>query len=158
MLESRERMLKTLRDKLSSALGQSEDEASPAREHALRLATATLLIEIVRADYREDLTENEAVFAQLKQHFELDEDEALLLVQQAEQEADRAVTLQGFTRLLHEHLSTQEKHAVIEMCWSVAVADDHLDKHEDHLVRKLADLLYVSHADLIRIRNAVMGS
>jgi uncharacterized tellurite resistance protein B-like protein len=96
------------------------------------------------------------VFAQLKQHFELDEDEALLLVQQAEQEADRAVTLQGFTRLLHEQLSVVEKHTVIEMCWRVAVADDHLDKHEDHLVRKLADLLYVSHADLIRIRNAVI--
>ena len=150
-------MLRTLRDRLSNALGQSESEGTESREHALRLATAILLIEIVRADYREDLTENEAVFAQLKQRFELTEDEALLLVQQAEHEADRAVTLQGFTRLLHEQLSAQEKHAIIEMFWRVALADDHLDKHEDHLVRKLADLLYVSHADLIRIRNAVIG-
>ena len=150
-------MLKTLRDRLSNALGQSAAEGSQSREHALRLATATLLIEIVRADYREDLTENEAVFAQLKQFFELTEEEALLLVKEAEQEADRAVTLQGFTRLLHEHLSLQEKHAVVEMLWRVALADDHLDKHEDHLVRKLADLLYVSHTDLIRIRNVVMG-
>lgn len=149
-------MLKSLRDKLTNALGQSTNEGPESREHALRLATATLLIEIVRADYREDLTENEAVFAQLKRHFDLQEDEALLLVKQAEQEADRAVTLQGFTRLLHEQLTTAEKHAVIEMLWRVAVADDHLDKHEDHLVRKLADLLYVSHADLIRIRNTVM--
>ena len=150
-------MLKTLRDTLAHALAQSAGEEPESREHALRLATATLLIEIVRADYREDLTENEAVFAQLKQHFGLQEDEALLLVKQAEQEADRAVTLQGFTRLLHEHLTTAEKHAVIEMLWRVALADDHLDKHEDHLVRKLADLLYVSHADLIRIRNIVMA-
>jgi len=149
-------MLKTLRDKLTTALGQSASEGAEARGHALRLATATLLIEIVRADYREDLTENEAVFAQLKRNFELQEDEALLLVKQAEQEADRAVTLQGFTRLLHEQLTTAEKHAVIEMLWRVALADDHLDKHEDYLVRKLADLLYVSHADLIRIRNIVM--
>ncbi len=150
-------MLKALRDKLTTALGQSASEAPEAREHTLQLATATLLIEIVRADYREDLTENEAVFAQLKRHFELQEDEVLMLVKQAEQEADRAVTLQGFTRLLHEQLSTAEKHAVIEMLWRVALADDHLDKHEDYLVRKLADLLYVSHADLIRIRNIVMG-
>ena len=150
-------MLKALRDKLTTALGQSASEAPEAREDALRLATATLLIEIVRADYREDLTENEAVFAQLKRHFELKDDEVLMLVKQAEQEADRAVTLQGFTRLLHEQLSTVEKHTVIEMLWRVALADDHLDKHEDYLVRKVADLLYVSHADLIRIRNIVMG-
>jgi len=150
-------MLRTLRDKLSSALGPGESEGTESREHALRLATATLLIEIVRADYREDLTENEAVFAQLKRHFELTEDEALMLVQQAEQEADRAVTLQGFTRRLHDQLSVREKHAIIEMFWRVALADDHLDKHEDHLVRKLADLLYVPHADLIRIRNTVIG-
>jgi uncharacterized tellurite resistance protein B-like protein len=41
------------------------------------------------------------------------------------------------------------------MLWRVALADEHLDKHEDHLVRKIAGLLYVSHADLIRIRNRV---
>jgi len=150
-------VLKALRDKLNDTL-RSSDGGDPAeREHALRLATATLLIEIVRADYREDLTENEAVFAELTRFFDLSEDEAAMLVRQAEQEADRAVTLQGFTRLLHERLSQNEKHAVIELLWRVALSDDHLDKHEDHLVRKLADLLYVSHGDLIRIRNAVIG-
>ena len=115
-------------------------------------------MEIVRADYEENLTENEMVFAELMRRFGLTEDEALLLVKKAEQEADQSVTLQSFTRLLHEHLSLGEKHAVIEMLWRVALADDHLDKHEDYLVRKLADLLYVSHGDLIRIRNVVMGS
>lgn len=150
-------MLKNLRDILSRSLGTADEQTPADRERALKLATATLLIEVVRADYREDLTENEEVFAQLKRFFDLGEDDALLLVKEAEREADHAVSLQGFTRLLHERLSLEEKHTVIEMLWRVALADDHLDKHEDHLVRKLADLLYVSHGDLIRIRNAVMG-
>lgn len=149
-------MLKGLREIFSRSLGATAAKNPEEREHGLKLATATLLVEIVRADYRENLTENQAVFAELKRRFGLTEDEAVLLVKEAEREADHTVTLQGFTRLLHERLSLEEKHAVIEMLWRVALADDHLDKHEDHLVRKLADLLYVSHGDLIRIRNSVM--
>ena len=140
---------------LNRTLGETEQDDPGVRELGLQLATATLLIEVMRADYQENLTENEAVFAQVKRFFSLSEDEALLLVKEAETEADHSVELQSFTRLLHERLSLEDKHAVVEMLWRVALADDHLDKHEDHLVRKLASLLYVSHNDLIRIRNTV---
>ena len=91
----------------------------------------------------------------IKRTFAASMREALLLVKEAETEADHSVELQSFTCLLHERLSLEDKHAVVEMLWRVALADDHLDKHEDHLVRKLAGLLYVSHSDLIRIRNTV---
>ena len=151
-------MLRNIRELLSESLSAGREEAPADRERALKLATATLLIEVMRADYRENLTENEMVFLQLKRYFDLSEDDAFLLVQEAEREADHAVSLQGFTRLLHERLSLEEKHAVVEMLWRVAMADEHLDKHEDHLVRKIADLLYVSHGDLIRIRNTVLDS
>ena len=147
-------MLRELREIFNNTLASSE-EGSEDRDHVLRLATATLLIEVVRADHEEDLAENRAVFSQLKAFFELSEEETSLLVKEAEEEADHAVSLQTFTRNLHESLSVREKHAVIEMLWRVALADSHLDKHEDHLVRKVAGLLYVSHRDLIRIRNNV---
>ena len=150
--------MRNIRELLSQSLSAGGEEAPADRERALKLATATLLIEVMRADYRENLTENEMVFSQLKRYFDLSEDDAFLLVQEAEREADHAVSLQGFTRLLHERLSLEEKHAVVEMLWRVAMADEHLDMHEDHLVRKIADLLYVSHTDLIRIRNTVLDS
>ena len=140
---------------LNRTLGEAEQDDPGAREHGLQLATATLLIEVMRADYQEDLTENEAVFEQVKRFFDLSEDEALLLIKEAESEADHSVELQSFTRLLHERLSLEDKHAVVEMLWRVALADDHLDKHEDYVVRKIAGLLYISHSDLIRIRNTV---
>jgi uncharacterized tellurite resistance protein B-like protein len=65
------------------------------------------------------------------------------------------VSLQSFTRRLVEQLTEAEKHRVVEMLWRVALADRHLDKHEDYVVRQVADLLYVSQRDLIRIRNRV---
>lgn len=148
-------MLKQLRDIFSKTLINSEQDDPAARDHALRLATAVLLIEVVRADYEEDDKETEAVIRQLQLHFELSEEETLILVKEAEERADHSISLQEFTRLLHENLSVVEKHSIIEMLWLIAVADDHLDKHEDYVVRKVAELLYVTHGDLIRIRNKV---
>ncbi len=149
-------MLKELREILNKTLEKS-NEGNEDRDHGLRLATATLLVEIVRADYEEELVEGEAVFVQLREFFSLSEEETALLIQEAEREADHAVSLQEFTRALHEQLSIGEKHSVIEMLWRVALADSKLDKQEDSLIRKVAELLYVPHNDLIRIRNRVRG-
>jgi uncharacterized tellurite resistance protein B-like protein len=132
-----------------------EVEDPAAREHGLRVATALLLIEVAKADYADDFAEDDAMLASLKQFFALDDASAALLLEEARSTADQAVELQQFTRRLHEQLSVAEKHRVVEMLWQVALADSRLDKHEDHLVRRIADLLYVSHSDLIRIRNRV---
>jgi len=137
----------------------ASDNADPAaREQALQVATALLLIEVARADYAGDLAEDAAMLASLKQFFTLDDAAAALLLEEARSTADRAVELQQFTRRLHEQLSTAEKLRVVEMLWQVALADSRLDKHEDHLVRRIAELMYVSHSDLIRIRNRVRGA
>jgi uncharacterized tellurite resistance protein B-like protein len=129
-----------------------------AREHALRVATALLLIEVAKADYADDFAEGEVISESLKQFFALDDGEAALLLEEARSTADRAVELQQFTRRLHEQLTVAEKQRVIEMLWQVALADQRLDKHEDHLVRRIAELMYVSHSDLIRIRNRVRSA
>lgn len=148
-------MLAGLKDLIERAFpdGSAGDEG--AREHGVELATALLLVEVARADYEEDWTEDEEVAGLLRRHFELSDSELELLVEQAKAEADHAASLQSFTRELHEKLSLHEKHQIVEMLWRVAFADRHLDKHEDHLVRKIAGLLYISHGDLIRIRNQV---
>jgi uncharacterized tellurite resistance protein B-like protein len=135
-----------------------EREEPAAREQALRVATALLLIEVARADYADDYAEDATIRASLKQFFALDDTQAALLFEEARSAADQAVELQQFTRRLHEQLSNAEKLRVVEMLWQVALADRRLDKHEDHLVRRIAELLYVPHSDLIRIRNRVRAA
>jgi uncharacterized tellurite resistance protein B-like protein len=147
-------MLRKLASLLDGAFAPRADDAA-AREQGLRVATALLLIEVAKADFAEDLAEDETVVQSLKQFFALDDEAAALLLAEARSTADRAVELQQFTRRLHEQLSMAEKLRVIEMLWQVALADRRLDKHEDHLVRRIAELLYVPHSDLIRIRNRV---
>jgi uncharacterized tellurite resistance protein B-like protein len=148
-------MLKALNDWLDRAFSPQVEPAPEDREHALRVATALLLVEVARADLDADLTADATVFELLRAHFELTEPEARLLVEEARRTADSAVELQAFTRRLHESLSSAEKEQVVEMLWRVALADRNLDKHEDHLVRRVAQLLYVPHGDMIRIRNRV---
>jgi uncharacterized tellurite resistance protein B-like protein len=150
-------MLKALNDLLERAFAGTAEVAPEDREHALRVATAVLLIEVARADYAEDLSEDRATFALIKEFFGLTDEEAALLIEEARRQADHSISLQTFTRKLHEQLSVAEKHRVVEMLWKVALADEHLDKYEDYVVRKVADLLYVPHSDLIRIRNSVRG-
>lgn len=153
-------MLKGLADLLDRALrvDRTDPRADSDRRHGVKLSTALLLIEVERADFAEDITEREATLRLLREHFELSDEEAELLVREAHRTADHAASLQAFTRRLHEALTYDEKLAIVEMLWKVALADSHLDKHEDHVVRKIADLLYVSHSDLIRIRNRVKDS
>jgi uncharacterized tellurite resistance protein B-like protein len=147
-------MLKALNDLFDRAFAAKGVEVED-REHAVRIATALLLIEVARADYAVDLAEGAAIVREMQEFFALEESEANLLIAEARRQADHAVSLQSFTRRLVEQLTEAEKHRVVEMLWRVALADRHLDKHEDYVVRQVADLLYVSQRDLIRIRNRV---
>jgi uncharacterized tellurite resistance protein B-like protein len=62
------------------------------------------------------------------------------------------VSLHGPVSRLNAELTPDEKRALMEWMWRVAAVDGRVDPHEEHLLRKVADLLYVSHADYIRAK------
>ena len=149
-------MLRALTGFIDQAFGADSGDEATTSEHDLALATAVLLVEVARADFSEDELELEAVTRLLDEHLDLSPEEIEQLVDEARSHADHSASLQSFTRQLHEEVGNEEKLRIIEMLWRVAHADSTLDKHEDHLIRKVAGLLYVSHSDLIRIRNRVV--
>ena len=120
---------------------------------ALDLATGVLLVEISRADFDQDETELAHIRELLLNHLALDEISVDSLLQQAHQEADRLVSVQHITRLMNEQLDQEGKRKVVEMMWSVVYADGDKHHYEEHLLRKVAELLYVSHEDFIRARH-----
>lgn len=148
-------MLKKLRELLTP--GDASGDEAVDDERALRIATAALLVEMSRADFSESVSEHDEIVRVLSEHFALDLDAAMELIERASARADKSVSLHEFTRLLHEQLEPEEKHRIVEMLWRVALADAELDKYEDYLVRKIADLLYVSHRDLMRLKHRVLG-
>jgi uncharacterized tellurite resistance protein B-like protein len=120
--------------------------------HAVRLATAALLIEVTRADYHVEQSERRAVVSAMQDLFGLSGAETDELVAIAEEEVDGAVSLSQFTQLVDREFSQEQKAQVIEMMWRVAFADLNKDQHEEYLVRKVADLLHVPHSTFIRAR------
>jgi uncharacterized tellurite resistance protein B-like protein len=133
-------------------------EAPETRAEGVRLATAALLVETMRADFEATEVERETLTSLLERHFGLTAAEADDLVADAERAADKSVSLYDFTRVLNDSLAPGEKLDVIELLWRACLADGRLDKYEDHLVGKLAELLHVQRSEVIRIRNLVRGT
>jgi uncharacterized tellurite resistance protein B-like protein len=136
-------MLKTLRELFDQIAPPAGRAAPPADEHRLRLATAVLLVEVMRADGHFGATEQAAVRAALVEKFELAADEAERLVELATSTAKEATDLFGFTTRLNECFSDAQKLRMVELMWAVAYADGHLADHERHLMWRVADLLHV---------------
>ena len=133
-----------------------KDQASEERPlDPVQMATAVLLIEMARADFDQAENENEVIKQLLKDHFDLNNQGTTDLFEEAELIADDSVSLHEFTRTLHETLEPEAKEEIIEMLWRLAMSDEDLDKHEDYLVRKVADLLYVSNTIVLKIRHKV---
>lgn len=133
--------------------------ASTAPEHALQVATAALLAETMRMDYEVGEDEREAALSALERQFSLSRAEVDALLELAREEARGAPGYHQFTSLINRHFSPAQKARLIGYMWQVAFADGHLDDQEHHLIRKVADLLYVPHAEFIaaklRAREAV---
>ncbi len=122
-------------------------------EHALKVATAVLLVEVTRADFSVERAERERVRRLLGQQFELSAAELDAVLEEAEADADRLVSIQHFTRLLNEHYDHAMKVRIVEMMWQVVYADGDKDHYEEHLLRQVAELLYLSHAEFIQARH-----
>ena len=121
----------------------------------IEMATAVLLIEMARADFHQDEYEGKKITELLEVHFSISHADAQSLFEEGQKKADDAVSLHEFTRTLHTKLTQIEKEKVIGMLWELAMVDQELDKYEDYLARKIADLLYVSNTVVLRIRHEV---
>ena len=133
-----------------------DDKETASPEHKLHLATAALLIEMMRIDDHKKPEEMLALASGIRQTFGLSERETTELIQLAEEEAQDAACYHAFTSLINKGFSKQQKIRVVEMLWEIAYADNELEMYEEHLVRKISDLLYVKHSDFIRTKHRVL--
>ncbi len=145
-------MFKTLKEFFESRLRETErdKEAGP---HTTELAAAVLMLEIGLADSSFDEIERKVMTETMKNSFHLQDDEIETIITLAEKEVDHAVSLHDYTRTINRNLAPEEKVRIVELLWKVAFADAVLDKYEEYFVRKIADLLHVSHRDYIRAKH-----
>lgn len=121
--------------------------------HQQQLAAASLMVEVMIIDRQ--LGDDELTLIQqlLKQQFQLTNEEIDQLVKLAHQEVDESTSLYQFTRLVNDHFDQTSKDELIKNLWQVAFADNVLDKHEEAIIRRIADLIHVSHSSFIRAKH-----
>jgi uncharacterized tellurite resistance protein B-like protein len=122
-----------------------------------RLASAALLVELSFADHDVSPTEETALATLLRDRFRLDATELNELLTLAHEQKQSATDYFRFTSLLNRHYTQPQKIALVEDLWRLAFADGRLDKLEEHLVRRLADLLHVAHADFMQAKHRAMA-
>jgi uncharacterized tellurite resistance protein B-like protein len=113
------------------------------------MAAAMLLLEVAWADQNISDAELDSTREAVQSMFGLTQEQVQSLVDRAKSEHDTAISMYPFTRAVNESLSMDDKRQLILMLWRLAGADNDVDVHEEYTIRRIADLLYVSHEDFI---------
>lgn len=140
-------VLKSVQSFFSKYIESGDTEQSP--EHAQQLAAAALLFEVSRSDDDIDNKEKNSIEDIVRSKFDLSDEEVETLMNLAEQEVHEASSLFGFTSLINDHWSIDQRVQLAELMWQVAFADGRLDDHEVHLMRKIQKLLHIPHKRFI---------
>ena len=152
-LQWNSKMISKIQQWLESSLNidQSDDA-----EHTIQIAAAVLLLEVSYADFDISKDEQDTIIQELVNQFSLSRQVAKSILQNSIESRDEYTSAHTFIRLLNEELDQEAKLNLLAGLWRVAFADRNLDKYEEQRIRKIADWLYLSHADFIRVKYKIM--
>lgn len=139
--------------KLLSLITPKESEPKQASEDAIRLAAISLLIQVAKADHSLSVQEEtklvELVNTYFNQSEQLKHDE---LIELAMAKSDASTSLYEFTSLINESYDIERKFQLITFMWEIAFSDHVIDAYEEHLIRRVADLIYLPHVQFIEAK------
>jgi len=146
-------VIEAIKSFFENKLTSSDAEEAPGSVVSrIDLTCAALLVEVMNSDHELDEREQQEFMAVLQQSYNIAESDLEELTQLAKDEAFEATSLYEFTKLINDSYDYEQKVGLIENMWRIAFSDKRLDKYEDHLIRKVSELIYVSHSDFIKTK------
>ena len=133
------------------AITATEQVVPPQR--LAELAATALLLEVSHADHHVDAAETAAILAIAQQTFNLADQELDDFFSTAELKKSDSISLYEFTDVINQEFDAIQKFQLIIDCWRIAYVDGNIDRYEDHTIRKIAELIYVSHSDFMRAKH-----
>ena len=149
-------MIKKIKDLITKISNKEEIEES---SNILQLdrACAALLVEMAFADKDFDEREKESLKQSLLKSYAIDIETINEIINDAEKTVEESTSLYEYTRTVNDEFEYPQKLNLLENLWKVAYADETLDKYEEHLLRKISDLIHISHSDYINVKLRVRG-
>ena len=148
-------MINTIRKFFKSNENSKSDNLEGNQDE---LAYASLLIEVIKSDDHFDQREHDELLNILSTKLSIDEKALGELSELAQKKSDESTSLYEFTREINDKYQYEEKVQLIEDLWRIAYSDERIDKYEDYVIRKVADLVYVTHSDFIKSKLKVKNS
>lgn len=121
----------------------------------VEIATCALFIEVAKSDDNFSVEEKELIIDLMKKTFSLSDDEVKELIKQANETIRESVSLYEFTDVINAHFSKDEKYEVIKNLWKLILADEKINKYEEHFVRTINHNFHLEHKDLIAAKMEV---
>lgn len=135
-----------------------EQQPTKPDRQQLAIAATALMVQLSRVDNHEDERELQTIVDCAVQAHEVTRDEAEEILRDALDHADDATSLYEFTGLINDQLDQEDKQSLLESIWRVALADGRVDKYEEHLIRRIADLLHLNHREFMQARHRAEGT
>jgi uncharacterized tellurite resistance protein B-like protein len=149
-------MIGILKNFFTNEFKDNLSEKNGSYHHRLHIATCAILLEMAKIDGEFTESERQKIINIFQNKYNLSDYEISCLIEASNEELERSIDLWQFTSRINKNYSPDEKILIIEMIWQLAYADGKLDKHEDYLVHKLAELLGLSHKHLIDAKLKVL--
>ena len=118
-------------------------------------ACISLMIEVSIADQFIEESEIESLKKTLSEKFNIEQSEISSLIAKGKETQEESTSLYEFTRIINDDFSFEEKYDLIKSMWQIAFADGNIDKYEEYVIRKVSDLIYISHEDFIKAKMEV---
>ena len=137
---------------------KENESAVDFKKSEQELTYASLLIEVINSDNKFDDRERDKLLEILSSKLDIHKEELDNFTELAQKKSEDSTSLYEFTREINDQYEYEEKVSLITDLWGIAYSDGKLDKYEDYVIRKIADLIYVSHADFIKSKLKVKNT
>ena len=131
-------------------LFNKKEEVDPKEDNSVLISAISLMIEVSLADEIMDDTEIETLKSVLLKEFSVSQSEIDGLISDAKANQNSSTSLYEFTRKINDEYKFEDKKNLILSMWKIAFADGNIDKYEEYVIRKVSDLIYISHPDFIK--------
>lgn len=136
--------------KLLDLFEQAGEDTMPVKPE---LAAAVLMVEVMAADHQWDDVERETIDRLLREELGLSASETTELLEEASDTQQATHDLFAFTKEINDHYEESDKYRLLVNLWQVAYADGNVDRYEDYMIRKIADLLYLPHGRFMQAKH-----
>jgi uncharacterized tellurite resistance protein B-like protein len=140
-------------ERLKKLFAVPDSEPVKPDAHQLAVAATALMVQLSRVDNHEDERELQIIVDCAVKAHQVTREEAEEILQDALAHAEDATSLYEFTGQINDHFDQEQKQSLLESIWRVALADGRIDKYEEHLIRRMADLLHLNHREFMQARH-----